>query len=120
MKLLEKSQYNNLDVAEAFNKIILSYLSNYDGNKKAQLKSFFDDLQHGGCMSGMIGEFIYHADCKKFYIDNIDELEGMKSDLEDNYGDPIKNHHDLPHYTFLCWLCFEEYCCDLFNQIFED
>lgn len=120
MKLLQKSSYSNLDVAEEFNKIILSHLSGYDGNKKAQLKAFFEDMQQGGCISGIISEFVYHSDCKTFYVANIDELEEIKSDLEENIGEPIKNRHSLPHYTFVCWLCFEEYCYNLYNVIFEE
>ena len=70
-------------------------------------------------MSGLISEFIYHADCKNFYVNHIDDLEEYKTDLEDSIGEPIKNRHNLPHYTFVVWLCFEEYCYQLYNAIFE-
>ena len=120
MKLLQKSQYNTLEVAKEFNRIILYYLDNYDGTKKEQLKSFFGDLQKGGCQSGMISDFIYNSDCKDFYISHLDELEQIKSDLEDNYGESIQNKNNLPHYTFMCWLCFEEYCYDLYRTLFDN
>jgi hypothetical protein len=120
MKLFEKSNYTNLDVVKEFNKIILSELPNYDGKKKEQLKSYLEDTQKGGCMSGMVSEFIYHADCKEFYIKHIDDLEEIKTDLEDSIGEPIKNRHELPHYTFICWLAFEEYCYNLYTNIFEN
>ena len=120
MKLFEKSIYKDLDVVKEFNTIILDALPNYDGNKKQQLKSYFEDLQKGGCMSGMVSEFIYNSDCKDFYIRHIDDLEDIKTDLEDSIGDPIKNRHNLPHYTFVCWLAFEEYCYNLYNIIFEE
>lgn len=119
MKALEKSIYAEFDVCQAFNKIILSDLGSYDGTKKEQLKSFLEDLQNGGCMSGMISEFIYHADCKKFYIQHLDDLENIREDLEDSLGEAVKNRHRLPHYTFMCWLCFEEYCFEIYRSHFE-
>ena len=120
MKAFEKSQYKKLEVAEQFNSIILNNLDSYEGKKKEQLKSYLENLQRGGCQSGMVNEFIYHSDCKEFYIEHIDELEDMKEDLEDNIGEPIKNSQSLPHYTFICWLCFEEYCYDLYRTLFDN
>ena len=119
MKALEKSIYAEFEVCQAFNKIILSNLGSYDGTKKEQLKSFLEDLQNGGCMSGIISEFIYHADCKKFYIEHLDDLENIREDLEDSLGEPVKNRHRLPHYTFMCWLFFEEYCFEIYRSHFE-
>lgn len=119
MKALEKSIYAHYDVRLAFNKIILSDKQSYDGTKKEQLKSFLEDLQNGGCMSGMICEFIYHADCKKFYIEHLEDLENIREEIEDSLGEAVKNTHRLPHYTFMCWLCFEEYCFDIYRSSFE-
>ena len=119
MKALQNTQYHNLEVAKEFNKIILDSLDNYDGKKKEQLKSYLNDLQKAGCQSGMVSEFIYNSDCKDFYIKHIDELEQIKEDLEDSLGELIQNKNSLPHYTFICWLCFEEYCYDLYNNNFE-
>ncbi|KIA95650.1 MULTISPECIES: hypothetical protein [unclassified Flavobacterium] len=119
MKALKKSIYAAYEVCEAFNKIILSDLDSYNGTKKEQLKSFLEDLQNGGCMSGMISEFIYHSDCKEFYIGHLDDLENIKDEIEDSLGESVKNRHRLPHYTFMCWLCFEEYCYDIYRNSFE-
>lgn len=120
MKAFNKSNYKDLDVVKEFNKIILSSLPNYDGTKKEQLKAYLEDVQKAGCQSGFVTEFIYHADCKEFYTNNIDELEEIKEDLEDSIGEPIQNKQSLPHYTFMCWLCFEEYCYNLYNNVFEN
>lgn len=117
--LLLKSNYSDKTFTGEFNEIILSKVSDY-GKNKAALKSFFEDLQHGGCVSGMIGDFIYHSDCKEFYIKHIDDLEEMREDLEEMIGERIDNRHSAPHYTFICWLCFEEYCFDLYREIFEN
>ncbi len=110
---------NDMSFLNDFNTIILDHATNYDGKAKEQLKSFFEDLQHGGCISGMIGEFIYHNDCKEFYIKHIDDLEEFKTDLEDRIGEAIKNRYELPHYTFVVWLCFEEFCNNIYNNMFE-
>lgn len=69
---------------------------------------FFKDLAYGGCQSGLIGFLIYNSDCKKIYIDHIDDMEDFKMRLEDEMGGPIPNRQQLPHYTFVCWLCYEE------------
>jgi hypothetical protein len=78
MKALEKSIYAEYPVSRVFNKMILSEIESYDGTKKEQLRSFLEDLQRMGCISGMIGDFIYHADCKKFYIAHLDDLENIR------------------------------------------
>lgn len=81
---------------------------------------FFKDLAYGGCISGMVGMFIYHSDCKKFYIEHIDDMENFKSELEDELGEPIKNTNEQPHYTFMCWLCYEEFVRYLSETLFND
>ncbi|KAF2080090.1 DUF7222 domain-containing protein [Flavobacterium sharifuzzamanii] len=118
MKALQKSSYSEYRVSDAFNKIILRSITSYDGKRKEQLKSFFLDLQQGGCISGMISEFIYHDDCRAFYIEHIDDLENIRAELEQAIGEPIENRFQTLHYTFVCWLCFEEYCYDLYSRLF--
>ena len=118
-KLLSKSSYDNYSFIDEFNRIIEESTEGYSGNAKNKLKSFLEDMQKGGCMSGMIGEFIYHSDCKGFYISHIEDLEEFKSELEESIGEVINNRHKIVHYTFIVWLCFEEYCYNLYNNIFE-
>lgn len=119
MKALKNSVYSHYKVAKEFNAIILGHIQNYNGSKKEQLQSFLNDLSRGGCICGMISEFIYHSDCKDFYIEHLDDLEDFKSDLEDSLGEPIQNRFESPHYTFMCWLCFEEYCFEIYRRVFE-
>lgn len=112
--------YNHYqDVAKEFNNIISYYLQGYDGKKKEQFKSFCSDLQQGGCQSGMISDFIYSSDCKEFYIKHIDDLQSIKEDLEEEYGEPVQNRNNLPHYTFMCWLGFEEYVFSIGRDYFD-
>lgn len=78
---------------------------------------FFQDLQYGGCASGTIGMFIYHSDCKDFYINHIDSMEDFVEELEDELGSPIKNETKMPHYTFICWVCYEELAFRIANEL---
>lgn len=116
----EKNNNSGHSFSEEFNQIIIDKCEGYNGKAKDKLKSFFKDIQHGGCISGMIGDFVYHSDCKEFYINHIDDLEDFKADLEDSIGNTITDRNKLPHYTFVVWLCFEEYCYSLYNEIFEN
>lgn len=81
---------------------------------------FFKDLQTGGCISGMVGMFIYNSDCKKFYIDHIDSMEDFIEALEGEMGGPIKNNQCLPHCTFICWLCYEELAYEIARELWPD
>ena len=91
------------DLKKEFDNIIIGYVTGNYGKDKNALKSFFEDMQKGGCISGMIGDFIYHADCKNFYVKFIDELEEFKTELEEQIGEPVKNQHDMPT-LYICSL----------------
>lgn len=98
-----------------FKKIILDGIQDYN-----EPKGFFEDLQRGGCISGMISDFVYTSDLKEFYISHIDDLEDFKSCLDDMLGEPIKDRYKLPRPTFIVWLCFEEYCYQMYNDMYEN
>lgn len=112
-KELGLSEYS---FCEAFIDIIVYKTEGYEDSPIG----FFNDLQHGGCISGMIGDFIYNSDCKKFYIKHLDDLEEFKSNMEGEFEEPIQNRHKVPHYTFLCWLCFEEFCFTIGRHLYPD
>lgn len=81
---------------------------------------FFKDLSYGGCASGLIGMFIYNPDCKKFYINHIDSLEDFKENWENMIGESVKNTKDIPHYTFMCWFCYEEVGYEIGQALFPN
>lgn len=81
---------------------------------------FFHDLSYGGCSSGMIGMFIYHSDCKRFYINHIDDLEAFVEDFEEELGERIPNKDHQPHYTFVCWLCYEELAHNIASTLYPE
>ena len=79
---------------------------------------FFKDLDYGGCESGLIGMFIYNPDCKEFYIQHLDSMEDFKQDRENMMGTSVENTKDLPHYTFLCWFCYDEVGYEIGSALF--
>lgn len=81
---------------------------------------FFKDLAYGGCVSGMVGMLIYNSDCKDIYIKHIDDMESYKLQLEGELGSPIQNEKELPHYTFMCWLCYEELAYNIGRSLFPE
>lgn len=82
--------------------------------------TYFSDLQHGGCQSGMVGMLIYNSDCKKIYIEHIEDMEQYIEQIEEETGAPLKNEKRLPHYTFVCWVCFEELGHTIAQQLYPD
>lgn len=82
--------------------------------------SFFKDLAYGGCISGMIGMLVYNTNCKEIYVENIDDMERFKEELEGDMGGSISNRNQLPHYTFVAWLCYEEFAQRIARTLWED
>lgn len=122
INLKDYSDYKNYSFAQSFIDIINRKAEDYDqqGQEMANLKCFLQDLQNGGCISGMIKEFIYHEDCKSFYIEHIDDIEEFKTEFEEQIGTHIENRQKVPHYTFLCWLAFEEFAYNIYTNLFEN
>ena len=82
-------------------------------------KSFFEDLQYGGCAIGMIGMLIYNDDCKDIYCRNIDDMESYLEEKAEEYGMPFENSKGLRHYVFVCWLCYELLADEIYTALFE-
>lgn len=107
--------WDEYDFTKDFISDIAYHCQNYSDPKQ-----FFEDLAYGGCTSGMVGMFIYHNDCKTFYCEHITDMEDYKEELEGGLGEPISNKSDQPHYTFMCWLCYEEFARRLSQSLFND
>ena len=114
----EFSSNMNYSFAPAFLQIIKNELQGYNGTTKERLKSFLENMQGCGCQGGMIKEFNYNEDCKKFYTKHIDDLEEYIDELGERFGDLIKKPNGVPRYTFVVWLAFDEFCDDLEFNIF--
>jgi hypothetical protein len=102
-----------------FKELVLMHVEDYEDPKSFFEDLQFEDLQSGGCSSGMIWDFIYHSDCKEFYVRHLDDLENFKNDEEMKFDRVAWVNKDRqPHYTFMCWSAFEQYCKKLYNNIY--
>ena len=79
---------------------------------------FFMDLTHG-CVSGLIGMLIYNMDCKRIYIKHIDDMEEYAEQIYSEVGF-IENKHGAPHYTHICYLCYEEFGYQIGRALFPE
>ena len=82
--------------------------------------SFFQDLQNGGCQSGMISELSYNSDCLACSGRECNDMEEFRGDLEDEIGSPIHSERNIPRYVWLCWLCYEEFAFRIGRYLFEN
>jgi len=98
---------------ETFLRDMVSHIEGYDNPI-----SFFTDLQNG-CQSGMIGMLIYNSDCKRIYIEHIDDMEEYVEQIFEEVG-YIKNEQHLPHYTWICWMCYEEFGFQIGRELFPE
>lgn len=94
---------------------ITDELTKYDN-----LLSFFQDLQNGGCQSGMIGSLTYNSDCLACYGRHCNDMEEFREDMEDKTGAPIHSNRNIPRYVWLCWLCYEEFAFSIGRYLFEN
>lgn len=79
---------------------------------------FFEDLNYGGVASGIAG-YIYDYQCKETYLNYIDDLEDYAQNLEEELGESIQNTKHLRHYTFVCWVCYEELAHKIADTLWE-
>lgn len=75
-------------------------------NYGCDIASFFSDLLSHGCQSGMIGSLIYYSDTHKFYDSHYDEIETVREELEDAFGESLHPKGDLKNW--FAWMAFEE------------
>lgn len=78
-----RAQNNETKLEKATRLIVNYHLSGYND---PPLEGFVNDLQHGGCGSGMIGELIYYHDTVKFYLKHRDDINKLLQENLDNYG----------------------------------
>lgn len=79
------------------------------------IADFFSDLMKHGCISGMIRGLIYYSDTHAFYDKHYPDIEWMRTEYEENIGEPLKIHGDLKN--FMAWYAFEETAYQLANSI---
>lgn len=70
-----------------------------------QISHFFEDLAQHGCASGMVGSLIYYVDTHAFYDKHYQEIEELRHEYEDEFGQPITTDGDWKNH--MAWFAFE-------------
>lgn len=99
--------------AEIFLRDMANHITGYNNPE-----GFFKDLQQG-CSSGIIEMLIYNSDCKQIYIEHIDDIEEYAEQIYEEIG-YVVNKDRLPHYTFICWMCYEEFGFQIGQALFPE
>lgn len=81
-----------------------------------EVRGFMEDLRCYGCTSGMIGELIYYEDTKKFFIENIDEIQDYVNELMLEHVYSI-NELDINE---ISWIVFENIANEYFYTIDDE
>ena len=112
---LFKDKYgDDISFVKCFVEDMAYRITNYD-----KVSSFFSDLRHG-CSSGMIGMLVYNDDCKTIYIEHIDDMEDFREEFEGELGARMQKEDCIRHYTFMCWLCYEELGHSIASNLFPE
>lgn len=89
---------------------VASEALNYDDPKL-----FFQDLLSHGCVSGMVGSLIYYRQTHKFFNTHYDEIETIRSELEEITGEQLSIKGDLMN--DLAWTAFEHTAFQLSSEL---
>lgn len=92
---------------------VIDYVLHY--YKEDDIKSFFKDITHYGCISGMIGHLIYYADTHKFYDKYYEEIEELREEYQDMSGMTLNPQGDLKNWY--AWFGFEQTACQIANEL---
>jgi len=84
---------------------VASYAIEEAGNYD-EVGSWFSDLFQHGCISGMVGGMIYYADTHKFFDEYYSEIEELREQYEEDFGEPLQVKGDLKNWY--AWFAFEE------------
>lgn len=97
---------------------VLEILENHieDCENFEEVKGFMEDLRSHGCVSGMIGELIYYSDTKKFFIENLDEIQDYLNDLIQEHVYSVGEFD----YNEIVWVVFEAMANEYFYTIEDE
>lgn len=114
-------------MATKLEKRVARICKEYARSYERGMPAFMEDLQYGGCQSGLIGELIFHTDTLRFYRRYRDEIDtllketlsdfGMKAPAElfANWDDDDPLAHEQSNQNLLAWFGFEETATRLFE-----
>lgn len=112
MESLKENESSNLRIE------VLDILTNHieDYETFEEVRGFMEDLRSYGCTSGMIGELIYYSDTKKFFIENMDEIQDYVNTLIQEHVYSI-NELDINE---ISWVVFESISNEFFYTIEDE
>lgn len=91
--------------------IIINYIEDYESFE--EVRSFIEDIRNYGCVNGMSGELIYYHDIKKFFMDNMEDIQDYINQL---IQDGIYSIYEL-NINEIVWTTFETIANDYFYMI---
>lgn len=91
--------------------IIINYIEDYENFE--EVRSFIEDIRKYGCINGMSGELIYYDDIKRFFIDNLDDIQDYINEL---INEGMYSINEL-NYNELVWTTFENIANEFFYRI---
>ena len=94
--------------------ILENYIEEYENFE--DVRKFMEDLRCYGCVSGMIGELTYYSDTKKFFIDNLDEIQDYINDLIQEHVYSVGEFD----YNEIVWVVFEAIANEYFYTIEDE
>ena len=94
--------------------ILKNHIEEYENFE--DVRGFMEDLRSNGCVSGMIGELTYYSDTKKFFIENLDEIQDYVNDL---ILEHVYNIYDFD-YNEIVWVVFEAIANEYFYTIEDE
>ena len=94
--------------------ILENHIEEYENFE--DVRGFMEDLRCYGCVSGMIGELTYYSDTKKFFIENLDEIQDYVNDLIQEH---VYNIGEFD-YNEIVWVVFEAIANEYFYTIEDE
>ena len=94
--------------------ILENHIEEYENFE--DVRKFMEDLRCYGCVSGMIGELTYYNDTKKFFIENLDEIQDYLNDLIQEHVYSVGE----VDYNEIVWVVFEAIANEYFYTIEDE
>lgn len=106
-KLMEMKKENNDAVQDLIN-ILIAHIE-IDEMDEAEARRWLNEIIDGGCNVGIISDFIYHVDCKEFFIKHIDNVLETLAYL---------NYQDELDVTQMVWVFVEYQVSYIYDELF--
>ena len=57
---------------------------------------------------------------RPFTTTQIPAIVNFVEDFEESLGEPVRNSNRQPHYTFICWFCYEELAYNIARTLYPE